>query len=324
MDKIAKGNLAFDLRTLEVFLAVGSTGSMTAAARELGMTQPAVSQIIGRLEAELGAALVDRAVRPLRLTPAGEELGNRAGRLLGEAERAQTAVREVADATLPQVRIGMVDSFAATAGAQLIKALRNYARYLSVWSGISPNLGDDLLHRKLDFVVTTDPMENLGGLERHRLLRERYFLVLPERMAAAIPEVRLEDLARNHPFVRYSARSLIGTQIERHLRRLDIEVPQTLEFDGTEAVFAMVSAGIAWAITTPLCLIHGYREGSGLRAVAMPGPSLSRTFYLLGREGEFGALPGRIVGHARDILGDMVERDIRALAPWAEEGMAVG
>jgi len=324
LEKPAKRNLSFDLRSLDVILSVAETGSMTVAARELGMTQPAVSQIVGRLEGELGAALLDRTMRPLRLTPAGEALCNRARNLLGEAERVQAAVREVADATLPQVRIGMVDSFAATAGPHLIKNLRGYARYLLVWSGISPSLGDALLHRKLDFIVTTDSMENLGGLECHRLVREAYLLLLPSRMAEAVPEVSLEDLARNHAFVRYSARSLIGTQIERHLERLNIEAPQTLEFDGTEAVYAMVSAGIGWAITTPLCLIHGYRKGSGIRALPLPGPALTRTLYLMGREGEFGTLPRRIAGHARETLRDMVEDDLHTIAPWAEDGVDIG
>ena len=324
MERPTRKNLAFDLRALEVFLAVAAGGSMTAAARELGMTQPAISQVIGRLEGELGAALFDRAMRPLRLTPAGGEMEGRARRLLGEAERVQAAVREAAGATLPQVRIGMVDSFAATAGPQVIKDLRGYARYLLVWSGISPSLGDALLHRNLDFIVTTDAMENLGGLECHRLVREPYLLLLPARMAGSMPEVRLEDLARNHPFVRYSARSLIGTQIERHLRRLNLDIPQTLEFDGTEAVFAMVSAGIGWAITTPLCLIHGFRPDSGLEALPLPGPSLSRTLYLLGREGEFASLPARIAGHARDTLRTMMSHDLRPIAPWAEAGVAVG
>ena len=53
--------LAFDLSSLRVFLAVGEGGSMTSAARHLGLTQPAVSQTVARLEKRFGAALVDRA-----------------------------------------------------------------------------------------------------------------------------------------------------------------------------------------------------------------------------------------------------------------------
>ena len=83
-------------------------------------------------------------------------------------------------------------------------------------------------------------------------------------------------------------------------------------------------SGLAWAITTPLCLIHGFRADSGLEALPLPGPSLSRTLYLLGREGEFASLPARIAGHARDTLRTMMSHDLRPIAPWAEAGVAVG
>lgn len=313
-----------DLGTLRIFLAVAATGSMTRAARDLGLTQPAASQAVARLEGDLGALLVDRSTRPLGLTPAGEELRVRARRLITDAERLLAEVRDMADATLPRVRIGLIDSFAATVGPELIKNLRSHARQLSVWSGISPNLGDDLLHRKLDLVVTTDPMEGLGGVERHRLLREPFVLVLPRRMAAAMPDVRLDELARNHPFVRYSVRSLIGARIDRHLARLGIDAPRTLEFDGTESVFAMVAAGVGWAITTPVCLIHGGASRLPLRAVPLPGPSFSRSVHLLGREGEFGAFPRRVCKHTRDILRAMMARHLPAVAPWAAKGTIVG
>lgn len=315
---------AFDLRALDVFLAVGDTGSMTAAARALGTTQPAVSQTVRRLEARLGALLIDRGARPLAVTPAGEELRARGRRLLADAERLQAAVRDVAEATPPSVRIGLIDSFAATAGPALIRGLRGHAGSLTVWSGISPALGDDLLRRRLDFIVTTDPMDSLGGLERHRLIREPFVLVLSPRLAGAGQPPALDELARHHAFVRYSERSLIGAEIERHLRRLGMEVPRSLEFDGSESLFAMVSAGLGWAITTPLCMIHGRAGGARFTAAPLPGPSLERSVYVLCRSGEFGALSARLVAHGRDVLAALVRREVRRIAPWAEKDMKIG
>ncbi len=49
-----------------------------------------------------------------------------------------------------------------------------------------------------------------------------------------------------------------------------------------------------------------------------------RTLNVFLEVGEFGALPARIAGHARDILSQLVENDIRAIAPWAEEEIVVG
>jgi len=324
LPKTPASSLAFDLKSLTVFLAVADNGSMTTAAEHLGMTQPAVTKTIRKLESDLGAPLIERRVRPYRPTPAGHELMTRARDLLSQAEALQASVRDIGEATLPSVRIGLIDSFAATAGPGLIRLMRNYAKNLTVWSGISPNLGNDLIQRKLDFMISTDPMTNLGGVERHRVMQEQYLLVLPNRMAASIKEPNLEDLARNHPFVRYSVRSLIGAQIERYLEQGGIAVPESLEFDGTEAVFAMVSAGLGWAITTPLCLVHGFGHMSSLTAIPLPGRSLSRTLYMVAREGEFGNLPKRITEDARKIAGTLIEEKLSNLAPWAVEHMMVG
>ena len=311
--------LAFDLSALRVFLAVGEGGSMTAAARHLGLTQPAISQTVARLEQRFGAILVDRAARPMVLTPAGERLAERARRLLDDAESLQASVREVADATLPTLRIGLIDSFAGTAGPSLIKGLRNDARHVSVWSGISPNLADDLLRRRLDIIVTTDPLENRGGLDRRSLMREPFVMVVPRRMAGAGAPARLADVARHLPLVRYSERSVIGAQIESYLDGLGIDIARTLEFDGTDSVFAMVDAGLGWAITTPLCLIHGGGRDGGLVPFPLPGPSLSRSLYVLCREGEMAALSERVRRQGREILARLVAGPLRNLAPWAED-----
>jgi DNA-binding transcriptional LysR family regulator len=80
--------LPFDLRALDIFIAVCETGSMAAAARTLGLTQPAVSQAIADLESRTGTMLFDRSVRPIGLTPAGGVMRQRAAALLSTVCRA--------------------------------------------------------------------------------------------------------------------------------------------------------------------------------------------------------------------------------------------
>src|SRR3546814_7749864 len=75
---------SFDLRSLRVFVMVAEAGGMTSAARQLGLTQSSVSQIVGNLEEALGSALFDRSVRPLALTAAGTTLYERGRTMLAE------------------------------------------------------------------------------------------------------------------------------------------------------------------------------------------------------------------------------------------------
>ncbi len=323
MDEFSGSSLAFDLKSLSVFIVVSETPSMTAAARRLGLSQPAISQTVARLEKRLGTELLTREAHGSRLTAAGEELVRRGRRLLTESELAQVAVREAAAAILPSVRIGLVDSFAATAGPALIRRMRNHAERISVWSGISSSLNEDLLDGKLDLVVSTDPLATVDRIESTKLLTEPYLIVVPAGLAKAAGEIGIDDLARNHPFVRYSLRSRIGAQIERYLETLNLKVPTSLEFDGTDPVFAMVAGGIGWAITTPLCLVHGRAMIGALTPLPLNGPPMDRSLYLVARKGELGGLPAQIAKETREVLAEMIDRDVRPLANWAADRMSV-
>src|SRR5687767_1833546 len=86
-----------DLRALEVFVTVAETGNMTVAARKLGMTQPAVSQIFRRLEDDVRSPLLDRDLRPLRLTPAGVAVFTRAKQLLADVARLRREIHLATD-----------------------------------------------------------------------------------------------------------------------------------------------------------------------------------------------------------------------------------
>jgi DNA-binding transcriptional LysR family regulator len=94
-----------ELRQLEYFAAVARHGGFTRAADALWITQPALSQQVRRLEAELGVALLRRTSRGAELTPAGEELLAHAEAALGELARAREAVARHAGGVVGRVRV---------------------------------------------------------------------------------------------------------------------------------------------------------------------------------------------------------------------------
>ena len=83
-----------DLTGLNVFLAVADTRSFRAAAEQLGVTGPAVSQAIRKLEDSLGIALFQRTTRSVRLTEAGERLRDRTSGALAEVAAALDETRD--------------------------------------------------------------------------------------------------------------------------------------------------------------------------------------------------------------------------------------
>ncbi|HWH10338.1 MAG TPA: LysR family transcriptional regulator [Solirubrobacteraceae bacterium] len=94
-----------ELRQLEYFVAVARHGQFTRAADALWVTQPALSQQIRRLEAELGVVLLRRTSRGVRLTAAGEDLFAHAQVVLGELARAREAIGRHAGVTRGRVRV---------------------------------------------------------------------------------------------------------------------------------------------------------------------------------------------------------------------------
>lgn len=93
---------------LTEFAAVASAQSISSAARALGIQRASLSRRISALEAELGVRLLHRSTSRLVLTPAGEELSRRAGRLVAEMEEAWSAVRRMDDVPRGVLRVSTV------------------------------------------------------------------------------------------------------------------------------------------------------------------------------------------------------------------------
>lgn len=310
-----------NLRALEAFVAIVECGSITRAAERIGLTQPAVSIALRELEAALGTTLIDRDLRPLKLTRPGVILHRRATRLLADAEGLRTAVQVATADTLPSIRLGLVVSVTAT-GAPLIKALQTMADELQVLSGLTPELGRALMAREVDLLITSDAMEDAPGLERRIVLHEPFILVLPRHAEQRLKSLSLAALVDAMPLVRYTSHSIIGNQIERHLRRSGLDVPRRLELDSSNSVLAMVSAGLGWAITTPLCLIQGNVDRATISILPLPGAGLSRTLFLLNRRGEMPDAAERIRELASGQLRTLLSAGCQRSMPWAFKQLA--
>lgn len=311
-----KERLPFDLRALEVFLAVCETGAMAAAARQMQMTQPAVSQIVADLEKRGGVVLFDRSVRPLGLTPAGGLLRQRASALLADAAQIAPVLREARRGKLPLIRLGLVDSLSRTLTTELAEFLAGRADQVSILLGLTALHASALMTRRLDVILGADELADVDGLERWPLLEEPYVVLWPKKLADEFKRPDLAALAARMPLIRFSARSKTGAEIDRHLRRLRLDIPRKLEFDVPHGVTAAVAAGLGWAITTPLCVMESDLPLEGMEIAALPGPSLIRHLTLVSRARELGALPKQIADLAADVLKKKSRPFLARHCPW--------
>lgn len=116
-----------DLRLLRYFVAVADEGNFNRAADRLHIAQPPLSRAIQQLEAHVGAPLLDRSSRPLRLTDVGKLLHAQTLQLLARMEDVETMVRTVATSQRRQLVIGFVASTIYARLPELIREFRKVA-----------------------------------------------------------------------------------------------------------------------------------------------------------------------------------------------------
>lgn len=191
--------------------------------------------------------------------------------------------------------------------------MSNTTQQVRLWAGLTPVLETQLGNRQLDLLITTATGQHQPGVARIPLFSEKYIVALPEA-ATFTPFCSLSDLGRQLPLIRYSARSAIGEQVDRFLDRHGDELERVCEFDTTDPMLALVSAGIGFAITTPMCVWQSRHFIPKLRLVPLesfrtrgrPYHPISRTLLLAYRKGETGKLPKEVESLTRIAMGTQI------------------
>jgi LysR family transcriptional regulator, low CO2-responsive transcriptional regulator len=154
--------MAMEIRQLRSLLAIAETGTFTAAAQRLHVTQAAISMQIRQLEEELGVQLFVRAPKRVRLTDAGEALSTRARAILSEYEAAIAELSSLSTSNPQRLRIGTASTKVSTAPLpsilQTLKAQHPHAE-VTVVSGTSEKLIRQILAGDLDVAFVSLPVE---------------------------------------------------------------------------------------------------------------------------------------------------------------------
>lgn len=113
-----------ELRQLRYFIAVADALHFTRAAEQLHVAQPALSHQIRQLEEEIGAVLLERTNRMVRLTPAGEAFRERARMALDQASRAAVDAAHIEQGRAGRISLGFVSSAVFSVLPELLRRFR--------------------------------------------------------------------------------------------------------------------------------------------------------------------------------------------------------
>ncbi|MGW0791636.1 LysR family transcriptional regulator [Streptomyces sp. NPDC002911] len=246
-----------EARHLRVLRAVATTGSFSAAARELGCTQPAVSQQMKALEGSAGTPLLIRTGREMRLTQAGEALVRHASGILAGLTAAEEEVAAIAGLRAGRVRLVSFPSGSSTLVPGALAALRaaHPGTQVSLVEAEPPRSVEMLRDGDCDIALAFR-YGNVGGewddLVVRPLLTDRLVGLVPEghRLAGA-DAVAIGELA-DEPWIAGCPRC----------RRQLVEVCEESGFtpridfatDDYPAVIGLVGAGLGVAVLPELAL----------------------------------------------------------------------
>lgn len=244
-----------ELRQLEAFVAVASELHFGRAAEKLHMGQPTLSDLVRRLEREMGTPLLVRTTRRVALTSAGTELRQRAEVILGDVTEATAAVRQWADGDIGTVRLGMTPPIAPALPGFLVAALGHEAPGVDLvmrrmWLN---DLASALTSGDLDLAMTCGPVPSDVGVVSEMLCGERFYVGLrADHRLAGGDSVNPLDLASET--LGMHSESLFPTWVlaQKHALRAAGVEPVVVELADTDlsAWKWLTQPDVDWILTT--------------------------------------------------------------------------
>ena len=233
-----------ELRQLEYFVAVAKHRHFGRAAEAVYVTQPALSQQVQRLEAELGIALLRRTSRGVELTPAGEDLLGRAETILAEVTRARGAMDEHAGVVRGAVRVAATTADALHLPDVLASFHREHPGVRLALRHASASEVLALVRRgAVDLAVLSLGSEPVDGLTVTPLPDEPLrAIAAPDEPFRAVA-VAIEDL-RGRPFVLGEPGTALRATVMAACQEQGFSPVPLLEVSDPGTVRFLVSAGL--------------------------------------------------------------------------------
>lgn len=242
-----------DIRQIRQVLAIQRHGSFARAADELGISQPAMSKSIARLEDELGLRLFDRSGAGARATPTGELVVERAERIISEAEQLQQLVELTSTGRIGRIRVGLGPVLHAEFLPRYAEALARRWPELKISIDVDrrDRLIEDIKTSRYDIVIHARAEELLGpDFVVTEVLREPALVVAsPDHPLAALEEVPL-DLFLSYPTGGASPDSMLTAQgsvltpaVETHQEnRIECNDERTLKLLAKQGLITLFTA----------------------------------------------------------------------------------
>ena len=271
-----------DLFQLETFMAVADERSFSRAAVRLHRTQPAVSQVIRKLEVEMDEVLFDRAARDATLTAAGEVLREYAERLLNLRGEATTALSELR--SLHRGRLNLAaNEYTCLYLLPVIDAFRRLSPHIqvTVQRSLASRMTEELLQHSVECGIVSyrpdDPQIKSIVVYRDELV----FVMHPGHPLARAKEVSIHQLGAEN-FIAHNVPSPLRQKVVQAFQRHKTPLNMAVELPSLEAIKRFVAMGNGVALLPGLTARPEIERGE-LVQLRVPELSFERRLRLVHR-----------------------------------------
>ena len=277
-----------DLMPFDLLLSVARLGSLGLAAAEHGISQPAASTRIRRLERRLGIPLIERSPRGSRLTPGGELVAGWAQAAIDAAAALDAGVmslRARSDAVLRVAASITIAEYLLPGWLTALRA-RDPRTAVALTAGNSAEVASAVLGGSAD-IGFVEGLELPAGLASRQVATDRLTVVVPpgHRWARRHSGITAAELAATPLVARERGSGTRGYLEEAlHAQAGETRVPPVAELSSTTAIKSAVAAGISPAVLSALAVAPEVAAGT-LRAVKVIDLDLSRRLLAVWAEG---------------------------------------
>jgi DNA-binding transcriptional LysR family regulator len=274
-----------NLDQIRALVTMQECGSITAAAVQLHLSQPAVTKQISELEGRFRLKLIAKVGRRTLLTPAGLELVELGRHLLEEADLVSGAMRRHSEGWLGRVRIGMSMTMLTHFVPPILRQIRDDhpTIELAIKTALSAEIAAKVFANELDIGLVTLPVPDTS-LTVTPIYSDGLMAVFPLHYAA--PAVITPEYLSAQPLILGNKHSALRRMVAAWLAAADLEPPKPImELDNIDGMKRVVGAGLGVSVVPSLSL-NGLSasETSSQHFISRPlSPPISRTIGLIER-----------------------------------------
>lgn len=310
-------DVPINLNRLRLFLAVVEHGGVRKAAEAIFISQPAVSQSIQALEAELGLDLLERVGRQVRPTEAGLLLAEHGRRIFAEVLEARRALDELKGIARGHLSLGA----STTIGIYILPdALGTFhQRYpeiaLSLNVANTQDILEQLLEARLDIAFVEGSVAQPGLLSAPFLEDELVLIVATDHPLTRHSPVSREDLA-DTPFLMREAGSGTREVVEQALAEWEVVPNVMMELGHTEAIKNAVAAGLGISILSRMTVARDVADDR-LAILPMAAGRIRRNLLAVQRSSGF------LAPATRAFLGQIQPSMLAAFHQYRVDGAGI-